>query len=48
MPDTNGWGEYQRLVLKKLEEHDVLLREMHGELTKIHVQIGMLQVKSGV
>lgn len=44
---SNGWGEYSRLVLTKLTEHQKLLQSISGELTNIRVEIAMLKVKSG-
>ena len=46
--ETNGWGQYSRLVMAKLDEHQKLLESMNAELTKIHVEIAMLKVKSGL
>ena len=46
--ETNGWGQYSKLVMLKLDEHQKLLETINGELTKIHVEIAMLKVKSGL
>lgn len=45
---TNGWEEYQRLVIDKLDDHTVQLRAIHADLIKIHSDIAKLNVKSGV
>ncbi len=42
-----GWESYSRLVMTKLDEHEDLLKDISKELTNIHVDIGMLKVKSG-
>ena len=46
--ETNGWAQYSKLVMLKLDEHQKLLETMNIELTKIHVEIAMLKVKSGI
>lgn len=44
----DGWAEYSKLVLTKLEEHEDILKDINKELTNVRVEIGMLKVKSGV
>lgn len=46
--EMNGWGKYSLLVMAKLDEHQKLLEGINSELTKIHVEIAMLKVKSGM
>lgn len=45
---SNGWTEYQRLVMSTLESHEKKLEGIGGILTDIKVEIGMLKVKAGV
>ena len=45
---SNGWTEYQRLVMSTLELHEKKLEGITATLTDIKVEIGMLKVKSGV
>ena len=45
---TNGWGEYSKLVLQKLQDHEVLLKDINEALIQVRVEIAMLKVKSGV
>ena len=46
--ETNGWSQYSRLVMRKLDEHQELLTAVSTELTTIRVEIAMLKVKSGI
>ena len=48
MAETNGWGQYQKLVLDKLGEHDDKFTSIEDKLTKIQVDIATLKVKAGV
>jgi hypothetical protein len=45
---TNGWNEYQKLVLHELQEHTKELDKINAEIQKIHVEVATLKVKSGV
>ncbi len=45
-PETNGWGEYSKLVLQKLKDHEGLLKDISETLVLIRVEIAMLKVKS--
>ena len=42
--DDNSWGQYQKLVMEKLEKHD----NIDSKLTQIQVDIATLKVKAGV
>lgn len=44
----DGWTQYSKLVLTKLEDHEDILKDINKELTNVRVEIGMLKVKSGV
>jgi len=50
MPDngTNGWNEYQKLVLDKLYSHDKLLSDINKELTGVKIQLAQLNIKAGI
>jgi len=45
---SNGWTEYQRLVMNTLEQHEKKLGEIAEALTDIKVELGMLKVKAGM
>ena len=46
--DDNGWGQYQKLVMEKLEMHDGKFSNIDSKLTQIQVDIATLKVKAGV
>ena len=48
MADTNGWNQYQKLVMDKLDEHDEKFTNIESKLTQILVDIATLKVKAGV
>ena len=48
MADTYGWNQYQKLVMDKLDEHDVKFTNIESKLTQIQVDIATLKVKAGV
>ena len=48
MADTNGWKQYQKLVMDKLDEHDEKFTNIESKLTQIQVDIATLKVKAGV
>lgn len=49
---TDGWAEYQRLVLAELERHGAQLTALETKLNErlgeIRVEIATLKVKAGV
>ena len=47
MADTNGWNQYQKLVMDKLDEHDGKFSNIENKLTQIQVDIATLKVKAG-
>lgn len=47
-PRSNGWTEYQKLVMNTLEQHEKKLEGITEALTEIKVEIGMLKVKAGM
>ena len=48
MADTNGWNQYQKLVMDKLDEHDGKFSNIESKLTQIQIDIATLKVKAGV
>ena len=46
--DDNSWGQYQKLVMEKLEKHDDKFTNIDSKLTQIQVDIATLKVKAGV
>ena len=48
MAENNGWGQYQKLVMDKLGEHDDKFGSIDSKLTQIQVDIATLKVKAGV
>ena len=48
MADTNGWNQYQKLVMDKLDEHDEKFTNIESKLTQIQIDIATLKVKAGV
>ena len=44
----NGWNQYQKLVMDKLDEHDEKFTNIESKLTQIQVDIATLKVKAGV
>ena len=48
MTETNGWPQYQKLVMDKLGEHDDKFNSIEDKLMRIQVDIATLKVKAGV
>ena len=48
MVESNGWDQYQKLVMDKLSEHDEKFGSIDSKLTQIQVDIATLKVKAGV
>jgi hypothetical protein len=48
MTQTNGWSQYQKLVVDKLGDHDEKFTSIENKLMKIQVDIATLKVKAGV
>jgi hypothetical protein len=44
--DSNGWNEYQKLVLSQLETHGQKLEEIEKAQTQILVELAGLKVKA--
>lgn len=45
---SNGWNEYEKLVLHELQEHTKELEKLRDDIRKIHIDLAGLKVKSGV
>ena len=48
MAENNGWSQYQKLVVDKLDDHDGKFTSIEDKLTKIQVALATLKVKAGV
>ena len=48
MAQENGWSQYQKLVVGKLDDHDGKFTSIEDKLTKIQVDLATLKVKAGV
>ena len=46
--DKNGWNEYEKLVLDKLESHTETLRCLDTKMTSIRIEVAKLKVKAGI
>lgn len=44
----NGWNQYQKLVIDKLDEHDGKFSNIESKLTQIQVDLATLRVKASV
>ena len=44
MADMNGWQQYQKLVIDKLDSHDSDFKTIEDKLTSIQVEIATLKV----
>lgn len=44
----NGWQEYQRLVLDKLDGHTKGLKCLDEKVTGVRLEVAALKVKSGL
>ena len=47
-PDKNGWSEYEKLVMDKLESHTEWLKGLNKEVTSIRIEVAKLKVKAGI
>tara|TARA_R100001082_G_scaffold83576_1_gene50321 strand:+ start:534 stop:746 length:213 start_codon:yes stop_codon:yes gene_type:complete len=48
MADINGWQQYQKLVIDKLDSHDSDFKTIEDKLTSIQVEIATLKVKASI
>lgn len=47
-PDDNGWDEYRKFVLSKLDDHDGLLRDIHKLQRGALIQLASLKVRASL
>lgn len=43
--NTNGWTEYQRLVLSELERHENKLNSLHTQLVELKIESSNIKVE---
>ena len=48
MAENNGWSQYEKMVIDKLDDHDGKFNGIEDKLTQIQVDIATLKVKAGV
>ncbi len=48
MAENNGWSQYEKMVIDKLDDHDDKFSGIENKLTQIQVDIATLKVKAGV
>ena len=46
--DTNGWSEYEKLVMATLERYQTWLGEINKKLEEMNAEIAKLKIKAGV
>lgn len=46
--DRNGWQEFKRLILFRLDEQGREMALVRAELTKVRVAVGGLKVRSSI
>lgn len=47
-PELNGWREYQKLVLQKLEEHGNGLKKLDEDMVMIRVELAKLKTQAAL
>ena len=48
MDDTNGWEQYQKLVLAELVRLNEGVEGLKRQMTQVQTQVAVLKVKSGL
>lgn len=48
MSETNGWNQYEKLVLSEIRDLKEEVAGMHDQLTLVRIDIAMLKIKSGL
>jgi hypothetical protein len=43
----DAWGRYEKLVIGKLDEHGKALGEIHREVIRLQVEMGVIKTKVG-
>jgi hypothetical protein len=46
MPDSNGWNEYQKLVLAELERLDTTVTKIQTDVTEIRLNFAVLRTRA--
>lgn len=46
MPDSNGWNEYQRLVLAELKRLDSTVKAVQADVTEIRLRLAVLRSRT--
>jgi len=46
--DTNGWSEYEKLVMSTLERYQTWLENINLKLEQVNTEITKLKIKAGV
>jgi hypothetical protein len=44
--DTNGWNEYQKLVLAELERLDSTTKQIQEDVTEIRLHVAVLRTRA--
>jgi hypothetical protein len=44
--DTNGWNEYQKLVLAEIKRLDVTVKQVQQDVTQIRLHIAVLRTRA--
>lgn len=45
---NNGWSEYEKLVLSKLDEHGEKIKCVDKKVTDVRIEVAGLKVKAGI
>jgi len=48
MAEENGWSQYEKMVIEKLDNHDSKFGVIDSKLTQIQIDIATLKVKAGI
>ncbi len=46
--DPNGWSEYEKLVLSKLDDHQEWLVDIQKNVSRMKTEIALLKLQSGM
>lgn len=45
---TNGWPEYQKMVLRQLEQLDDDIKSLESQVIRLRIDVAQLKVKAGM
>jgi len=48
MSEGNGWGEYKRLVVSKLDEHTKKFDQLHEDNIELRLELARLKTKATI